>query len=139
MIALLIPAALAMSIILTGGPTFSGPPKDGSGYTLYDHFALVIGALSASVFVSWIMAPLALIFLRAAAMLGLAGWGSAILTAILFGVPFVHIALIGDVTTEENAILPHIIVAIALLGLTVWAAFWSLMKLKSPSTNSNYD
>lgn len=132
-IALFLPALLAIAVILIGAPTVSGPPKDGTGYSIADHIALVLAVLSASIVMSWMIAPLALVLLRAAAMLGYAGWGTAILAALAFGLPMVHITLMGDVTTEENAILQHMIFAIAILGLSVWAAFWGLMALKRKS------
>lgn len=135
-IALFLPALLAVAIILIGAPTVSGPPKDGTGYSIADHIALVLAVLSASIVMSWMIAPLALVLLRAAAMLGYAGWGTAILAALAFGLPMVHITLMGDVTTEENAIPAHIITAIAILGFSVWAVFWGLMALSTKRLNT---
>lgn len=134
-IAMVLPALLAIAFILFGAPTISGPPKDGSGSTLADHVAFVLAALSASILVSWMLAPLALLLLRAAAMLGYAGWGTAVIASLCFGLPLVHVVLNGDVTTEENAILPHMMVAIAFLGVSVWASFWGLMALKRKPSN----
>ncbi|MEN8840538.1 MAG: hypothetical protein ABF254_00005 [Octadecabacter sp.] len=137
LIALLIPVLLAMTYLYTGSPTLLGPPEDGTGYTLRDHIDIVTACLAASVVVSWVIAPIALLVLRASAMLGWAGWGSAVLCALTFGLPAVHLTLNGDVTTESQAILPHIVIAIALLGLSVWAAFWGLIALNSKSPNNS--
>lgn len=130
LIALLIPAILSMVFLYTGSPTLQGPPKDGSSYTIRDHIDMVTAALAASIVVSWIIAPIAFIVLRASAMLGWAGWGTALLSALGLGLPAVHLALNGDVTTEDTTILPHILFAICVLGLSVWAAFWGLIRLQ---------
>jgi len=81
--------------------------------------------------VSWMLAPFALLLLRAAAMLGYAGWGMAVGTSLILGLPTVHIALMGDLTTEDTILLPHITIAIAILGLSVWATFWGLIRLRT--------
>ena len=126
--AMVVPTLLSVALILFGAPTISGPPKGGTGFTLADHMALTLAALTASVIVSWMLAPVALLLLRAAAMLGWAGWGSAVLAAWALGLPMVHFALHGDVTSEEPQFLPAILAAIAILGLTVWVIFWALMR-----------
>lgn len=132
-IALVVPAALAAAAVLMGGAVLSGPPKDGSGFSFGDHLNIVLAGLTASIVASWMIAPIALIGLRAAAMLGWAGWGTAILSALGFGLPIVHFALNGDVTTEDASILPHICIAITVLGLSVWAAYWALVAIFWPS------
>lgn len=131
-LAMVLPALLAILAIYLGAPVLSGPPKDGTALTLADHATLVVGSLAVSFLASWMAAPFALLALRGAAMLGWAGWGSAILCAELFGLPIVHFALQGDITTEDSTILPHIACAIALLGLSVWAIFWGLMRFRRP-------
>jgi len=123
--------------LYTGSPALHGPPKDGTGYALRDHIDIVTACMAASVVVSWVIAPFALFALRASAMLGWAGWGSAILCALVFGLPAVHFTLNGDVTTESQEILPHIILAISLLGLSVWAAFWGLIALNEKRANNS--
>ena len=137
LIALLIPVLLAMVFLYKGSPTLHRPPKDGIGYTLRDHIDIVTACFAAPVVVSWVIAPIALLVLRASAMLGWAGWGAAVLCALAFGLPALHLTLNGDVTTESQAILPHIIIAIALLDLSVWAAFWGLIALNSKSPNNS--
>jgi len=132
-IALIIPCLIAIAFLFTSSPTLHGLPKDGSGYALRDHIDIFTACLAASVIVSWIIAPVAVLLLRASAIFGWAGWGSAILLAVIFGLPTVHFALHGDVTTESQAILPHITAAIAFLGLSVWAAFWGLVALSRRS------
>ena len=92
-----------------------------------DHFGIFLAGLATSVVASWLIVPFGFIAMRAAAMLGWAGWGTAILTALGFGLPIVHFALNGDLTTEDASILPHIAAAIAFLGLSAWAAFWGLV------------
>ncbi len=130
LIALLIPAVLSIVFLYAGAPSLHGPPKDGTSYTLRDHIDMFSAALAASLVVSWMIAPFALIALRASALLGWAGWGTALLTALAFGLPTVHFALNGDVTTEDSTILPHILLAICTLGLSVWAAFWGLIRVQ---------
>lgn len=137
LIALLLPALLAMVFLYTGSPPLHGLPKDGSGYTLRDHIDILTACIAASVVVSWVIAPIALLLLRASAMLGWAGWGTAVLCALAFGLPAVHFTLNGDVTTDNQAILPHIILAISLLGLSVWAAFWGLMVRNGTHSNNS--
>lgn len=132
---LLVPAIIAIICLLLVSPTIAGPPKDGSGFAVSGHISLVLAALSASFLVSWMLAPFALLLLRAAAMLGYAGWGSALIVALALGLPTLHIALMGDVTSEDSSILPHITVAIALLGLSVWAVFWGLLARQQKSLN----
>jgi len=129
-IAMFLPTLLAGAIVFNGGPVFTGPPKDGNSYGLADHIGIVLACLSVSIVVSWMIAPVALLGLRAAAMLGWAGWGTAILSAVFLGLPLAHLALNGDLTTDEHAIPVHLTVAIACLGLSVWAAFWGLIALR---------
>lgn len=129
-LAILGPSLLAGVFIYNGAPVFSGPPKDGSGYSWGDHVAIVLACLAASVVVTWMMVPLSVMGLRATAMLGYAGWGTAILAALIVGLPVAHVLLNGDLTTEENAILPHLMVALGVLGLSHWAAFWGLMSVR---------
>ena len=126
-----LPAILAALFLFWGAPTLSGPPKDGSGFTITDHATFVLAALTASFLVSWMLAPLAVLLVRAAAMLGYAGWGMSMGAALALGLPVVHIGLMGDLTTESTLLLPHISIAIAILGLSVWAAFWGLMVVRS--------
>lgn len=129
-LALVIPAGFCLFIIVQSEFVFNGPPKDGSDYTLKDHVSLVIGALSVSFLASWMMIPFAIFALRLALMTGWAGCVTAMGAAVVIGLPLVHVGLSGDVTTEENAILPHVTVAIALLGLAVWAFYWGLFRLR---------
>ncbi len=126
-IASLAPAALAFLFISLGAPVIDGPFKDGSTYTLADHVAIVLGAIALSFLVTWIAAPFAVFALRAAAMLGVAGWGTAMISAWIIGLPIAHVALNGDLTSDDYAILPQLMVAIAILGLSVWVTFWGLM------------
>ncbi|MCW1950377.1 MAG: hypothetical protein KIH44_003300 [Octadecabacter sp.] len=58
-----------------------------------------------------------------AAARGFAGWGVTILGGFTVG--------------KLAAILPHIIITIALMGLSVWAAFWGLIALNSKSPNNS--
>lgn len=129
-LAMFLPALLAILFLFWGAPTIAGPPKDGSGYSISDHIDMVLAALAASVLVSWMVAPFAMLLLRAAAMLGFAGWGMAAFVAFALGLPTVHFALMGDLATEDTRLLPHIIIAIAMLGLSVWVAFWGLFALR---------
>lgn len=133
--ALLLPAVFALASIYNGGPVFAGPPKDGTGYSLTEHTAIVLAVLGFSFLTSWMASPLVLLALRAAAMLGYAGWGTAILTAWLIGLPIVHVFLNGDLTAEEHAILPHMLVAIGILGLSVWFVFWVMMHFTNKKTS----
>jgi len=135
LLGLFVPALLAMLILYVESPTLSGPPKDGSGFRVGNHVEIVFAALSASFVVSWMVAPFALVLLRYSAIFGWAGWGSAVLSALLIGLPTVHVALNGDVTTEDSTILPHITIAIALLSLAVWGFFVCLMALREKSRN----
>ena len=128
-LALVLPALLALVLILNGAPVVEGPPKDGSGYTWGDHIGIVLGMLTVSPLVSWVVSPVALVALRAAAMLGWAGWGTAILTALGLGMPLAHLLLNGDLTTDEYALPVHLAVAISLLGLAIWATFWISFRL----------
>ena len=128
-LALILPAALALLLILNGAPVVDGPSSDGSPYTLSDHVGIVLGMLTVSPLVSWLMAPVALVVLRAAAMLGWAGWGTAVLAALAFGMPAAHLVLNGDMTTDVQALPFHLAVAISLLGLTTWAMFWTSIKV----------
>jgi len=133
-LALALPVVLSLSLILFGAPVLSGPPKDGSGFSLADHFGIVLGLVAVSPIVSWMISPVALVVLRAAAMLGWAGWGTSILAALIFGMPFAHIVLNGDLTTDENALPMHLAVAISFLGLAIWATFWASIKLRRKKT-----
>ncbi len=128
-LALALPSLVALVLILNGAPTISGPPKDGTGYDLADHIGIVLGMLTVSPLVSWMISPVALVALRAAAMLGWAGWGTAIIAALALGMPFAHVVLNGDLTTDEHALPYHLAVAIGLLGLTIWASFWCILRL----------
>ncbi|MGJ8612332.1 MAG: hypothetical protein ACSHWY_14615 [Octadecabacter sp.] len=132
---LLVPALLAMLILYVERPTLSGLPKDGSGFTAGDHVGVVFAALAASFVVSWLIAPVALILLRYSAIFGWAGSGSAVVSALIIGLPTVHFALNGDVTTENSVILPHISIAISLLSLAIWGIFVGLMNMRKKSPN----
>ncbi len=124
---MIIPSVVAAILVYAGGTSISGVPKSGLGPTLLDHFGIFLAGLATLVVASWLIVPFGFIAMRAAAMLGWAGWGTAILTALGFGLPIVHFALNGDLTTEDASILPHIAAAIAFLGLSAWAAFWGLV------------
>lgn len=126
-IGLILPSAFALILVYFGGPTFSGPPKNGAGFSLSEHVGLVLGVLSVSFIISWMAAPFALFALRAMAMLGYAGWGSAVLSAWAIGLPIVHIVLNADATTDESAILLPMTVALGVLGLSVWVTFQCLL------------
>lgn len=135
-IGLTLPTILAFLIVFAGGPVISGPSKDGTGYDLADHIAIITGALMMSFLASWLATPFALLALRAAAMLGYAGWGTALLAALILGLPVVHVFLNRDLTTDRYAILPQVSVAIALLGLSVWVVFWGLIALRRKKIQS---
>ena len=136
MLALAVPALLALLFIYSGAPAFDGPPSAGESYTLNDHIAIVLGTLAFSFLTSWMATPLILLSLRAAAMLGYAGWGTSVIAAWIIGLPIVHFALNGDLTTEEHAILPHMMFTIGFLGLSVWVAFWGLFALRRQGTGA---
>ncbi|MCF2869801.1 hypothetical protein L0664_01860 [Octadecabacter sp. G9-8] len=124
---LAVPSLMGWVMIYIHGATLSGPPKDGSGYTLNDHLAFVSAFVAASIIVTWMMIPIAVMAMRAAAMLGWAGWGTALLGSWAVGLPVVHVMLNGDLTTDGNGLLPHITLAIAILALSIWASFWALL------------
>lgn len=132
LLAMIVPTLISLIFTFIGTPKITGLPKDGTGYTFANHVEFVLAFLSASFLVSWMIAPFALLSLRASAMLGYAGWGTAVLMSLGCGLPIVHFALNGDLTTDYGAFvfLPHISIAISFLGLSVWAAFWGLMKLR---------
>ena len=132
---LLILPWFALVLTLNGAPTIAGPPKDGSGYSFSDHIAIVLACLSVSFIATWMAAPVALLALRAAAMLGWAGWASAMGAAVILGLPMAHWTLNGDLTTDVYAVPVQLSVAIALLGLSIWAAFWGSLMVWQPKVS----
>lgn len=124
LIGLLAPALIAASVIYLLTPDFAGPPKDGRGFTLAEHFFFFIGLLAASVVVSWMLAPVALVLLRLAAVTGWAGWASAAVAALIVGLPSAHVILNGDITTENTFLLPHLALALIVLGLSIRTIFY---------------
>lgn len=126
---LTLPAVIALLVVLAGGPVLSDPPSPGTA-TLSDHVALIIGLLMVSPFASWLALPLAAPMVRAAAMLGWAGYGTSMASAVVVGWPMAHVILNGDLTTEEKALPIHLAVSLCLIGLSVWAVFWGLMALR---------
>jgi hypothetical protein len=47
--------------------------------------------------------------------------------AVGIGVLVVHLALHGDLTTEDARVLPNLVVALVIQGTVGWAVFWGLM------------
>ena len=134
MLGFILPTTVALAMVYIGGPDFWEPIKSDVGYSFWDHVGLITGVLSVSFIVSWMAIPFTIIALRATAMLGYAGWGTALLCAWGIGLPIVHIALNADATTDESAILTHMTIAVGILGLSVWAAFWALVFLRKKRT-----
>jgi len=134
MLGFILPTTVALAMVYIGGPDFWEPIKSDVGYSFWDHVGLITGVLSVSFIVSWMAIPFTIIALRATAMLGYAGWGTALLCAWVIGLPIVHVALNADATTDESAILAHMAIAVGILGLSVWAAFWALVFLRKKRT-----
>ena len=134
MLGFILPTTVALAMVYIGAPGFWEPIKSHDGYSLWDHIGLITGVLSVSFIVSWMAIPFTIIALRATAMLGYAGWGTALLCAWGIGLPIIHIALNADATTDESAILAHMAIAVGILGLSVWAAFWALVFLRKKRT-----
>jgi len=128
-IGLIFPNIIALLLVWTGHPTFVAPVLSPADIKGANHIAFTLGLLSVSFLVSWMAAPFALFMLRGAAMLGFASWGIAIVLSLAIGLPIVHVALNGDLTTETNTFWPHISVAIGILGFSVWGTFTLLCQI----------
>ncbi|MEJ6397214.1 hypothetical protein [Yoonia sp. 208BN28-4] len=115
-----LPALLGVAFLYYSDAPLSGPPKDGLGRSLEMHALLVAAALAAAPLIAWLAAPLAVPALVYAQRHGWAGWGSAVLLAAAIGLPIVHFALNGDVTTEDQSVLGHIIAALIIQGTVGW-------------------
>lgn len=115
-----LPAIAGAAFLYISDAPLSGPPKDGLARTLEEHLLLISAALTAAPLIAWLAAPIAVPLLRLAIRRGWAGVGSAVIIAILVGLPILHIALNGDVTTEDQSVLPHIIAALSVQAVTGW-------------------
>lgn len=127
-----LPALAGAAVLYFGDAPLSGAPKDGTARTVASHAMLVAAALTAAPLIAWLAAPLAVPLLRLAVQRGWAGWGSAVGLAVGIGLPIVHFVLHGDVTTEDQSVLPHILAALAVQGSVGWLV---LRGLRNPTQN----
>lgn len=98
------------------------PLRAGILFTLY--------ALAMAPFLGWFLLPLLWPLALVAAVRGWAGMLSVLGIALGVGLISVHFALHGDLTTEDPAALPFVIVALSIQGVTGWAVFWATMGLR---------
>lgn len=122
--ALLLPALVAWGLVALAGAPGALDGQDWlRGQILLTLYALAMAPV-AGLFALPLLWPLVLV----AAVRGWAGLGAAVVMALTVGLSVVHVALHGDLTTETGAILPNLVCALALQGLTGWAVFWSSMR-----------
>jgi hypothetical protein len=124
---LFLPALLGGLVLYFTDAPLLGLPKDGSGRSFAQHVAFVAAALTAAPIIGWAVIPIAVPVLRLLIQTGWAGIGSAILVALLIGLPLVHWMLNGDVTTEDSSILAHIVAALMLQGTVGWGVMQVLL------------
>ena len=123
--ALIAPAVLAWGLLLVAGlPGLSGSTG------LRAHLLTVLVPLVGAPFVAFFFLPLLWPLVLVAATTGWAGAASAAALALAIGMPALHWLLHGDVTTEAARMIPHIGVALMLQGLTGWALFWAMMRVR---------
>ena len=119
---LILPALLGWALVY-----IAGVPGFGSGPWLRQYLLLMLTA--------WAFAPvlggLALPLLWALALgllaRGFAGLATVVTVTQAVGLAAVHLALHGDLTTEDPTVLPNLAVALAVQATVGWAVFWRLM------------
>ncbi|MEN9061986.1 hypothetical protein [Ponticoccus litoralis] len=118
---LLLPALLSWALL-----TLAGPPGLLDSRGLRYEILFVLSALVGAPLVGFFLMPL--LWAAALALLarGWAGLASIMATGLLIGLPVVHWALNGDLTTEAPSALPRLALAIALQCWLCWAVLWSL-------------
>ncbi|MBN7784619.1 hypothetical protein JYP51_06790 [Ponticoccus gilvus] len=123
---LLLPALLSWALLFLAGP----PGLLDSRGPRYE-ILFVLSALVGAPLVGFFLMP----FLWAAALAllarGRAGLFSIMAAGLLIGLPVVHWALNGDLTTEAPSALPRLAVAIAVQCWVCWAVLWSLPGLRT--------
>ncbi len=120
---LCLPALVAFALVsLAGLP--GGIDADG---WLRRQILFVLYALMMAPVLGFLALPLAGPVVLVMAVAGRAGAASAVLAANLLGLPLVHLALHGDLTTEDATILPNLAIALGCQGVATWAAFWAMI------------
>lgn len=119
-LAIILPALAGGGWIWLVDIPLTGLPKDGSWYDGPQAITIVAAALLSAPLLSWVIVPICVPLLRAALRRGYAGWGSAIIVAWAVGLPTVHIFLSGDITTEAPQMVPMVMTALTLQGLTAF-------------------
>ena len=121
LLAVILPALLGGGWLWLVDIPLAGLPKDGGVFGLAQVVSFVAAALLSAPLLAWIVVPICVPLLRAALRRGYAGWGSAVIVAWTIGLPAVHIFLNGDLTTEAPAMIPLMMIALALQALTAFA------------------
>lgn len=124
--ALLVPSLLAWGLLSVAGTPGALEGED----WLRRNLLLMLYALAMAPFVAWLVLPLLWPVALIAVVRGWAGLLGALGLAVGIGVLVVHLALHGDLTTEDARVLPNLVVALAIQGTVGWAVFWGLMSRK---------
>lgn len=122
------PSLVALAIIaLIGGVSTPTTPSAMVGPGWLAQVDYVLFALMGAPLLAFVGLPLGWFVMLVLLRLGYAGACSAVLSALFCGLPVVHVFLNGDLTTESTEVLPAILVALAVLGISIWAALWGLV------------
>ncbi len=121
---ILLPALLAYALLRLAGV----PGALDGGDAVRRAILFVLYALMAAPVLGLLTLPLSVALVLGLVVTGWAGAVSAVLAALIFGLPLVHVALNADLTTEDASVLPHLMVALSIQGLTVWTVLWAMMR-----------
>lgn len=122
--AMLVPALVAWGLLSIAGI----PGAMDGGDSLRSAILFTLYALAMAPFLGWFLLPLLWPLALAAAVRGWAGLLSVLALSLSVGLIAVHFALHGDLTTEDPAVLPFVMLALTLQGTTGWADFWVTMQ-----------
>ena len=123
-----LPSVLAFAVLHAFGG-FHRPSSEMVGTGPAAFADLILFSLMSAPVLIVIALPLGAAALLIAVRLGFGGLGSAVLLTEALGLPVVHVALHGDVTTESPAMaLPAVMLALAVIGAVSWRAFWALQR-----------
>ena len=125
---LFLPCLVGGAILYLIDVPLTGLPKDGAARSFGQHLGFVAAALTAAPIIAWMVLPLVIPALRLMIQTGWAGSLAAVALSVGLGLPLVHWMLNGDVTTEDTAVLGHIVVAMIVQALTGWAVLQVLLR-----------
>jgi hypothetical protein len=121
--ALALPALVAWGLLLIAGT----PGAVDGGDWLRRNLLFTLYAWAMAPVLGWLALPVLWPLALIAAVRGWAGLMSAIGLALGVGLVVVHLALHGDLTTEDPTVLPNLTIALAVQATVGWAVFWRLM------------